>query len=394
MEGHGQVRMPPPPPPKFIAMVQQFQDGMSTRVLDNGVYSQPFPVTNGVKQGWVLACTLFSMMFSAMLTDAFCDCDIGVSFRYRTDKKVFNPQRLQARTKVHKDTALDFLFANDCALNACTQTAMQGSMDLFTKACDDFGLTISIKKTEVLHQPAPSSSLHRAYIYLGGTLSCFANIDEQVAYRIARASTAFGRLKDNVCERGGLSYDTKLKVYRAVVLESLLYACETWTVYSQLAKQLNVFHMRCLRTLLRVTWCDRVPDTDVLQRAKMESIRTILKHSQLQWAGHVHCMDDCRLPKRLLYSKLSTGKRSLGRPKLRYQDTLKASLKQCGIPYTTWEESTEDRPAWRSLVKSGVATFEERRIRDKEKKRQSRKDTENSSSKPGSVYSSRQEERC
>ena len=294
---------PPPPPPKFIAMVWQ-------RVLDNGEYSKPFPVTNSVKQGCVLVPTLFSMMFSAMLTDAFREGDIGVGFRYCTDGKLFNPRRLQGRTKVHKDTAHDFLFADDCALNASTQSDMQGSMDLFTKACDDFSPTISTKKTEVLHQPVPAApytephitvngqrlAVVDKFVYIGGTLSRSANIDEEVAYRIARTSTAFGRLKDNVWEHRGLNLDTKLKVYKAVVLPSLLYACETWTVYSQHAKQLNASHMRCLRTLLCVTWRHRVPDTKVLQRAKMESIHAILMHSQLRWAGHVHRMDNCRLP--------------------------------------------------------------------------------------------------
>ena len=58
-------------PAKFIAMVRQFHDGMLARVQNDGEFSYPFPVTNGVKQGCVLASTLFSMMFSAMLTDAF-----------------------------------------------------------------------------------------------------------------------------------------------------------------------------------------------------------------------------------------------------------------------------------------------------------------------------------
>ena len=58
-------------PAKFIAMVRQFHDGMHARVQNDGEFSDPFPVTNGVKQGCVLASTLFSMMFSAMLTDAF-----------------------------------------------------------------------------------------------------------------------------------------------------------------------------------------------------------------------------------------------------------------------------------------------------------------------------------
>ena len=58
-------------PAKSIAMVWQFHDGMLARVQNDGLFSDPFPMTNGVKQGCVLASTLFSMMFSAVLTDAF-----------------------------------------------------------------------------------------------------------------------------------------------------------------------------------------------------------------------------------------------------------------------------------------------------------------------------------
>ena len=36
--------------PRFIAMVRQFHDGMQTRVQNDGEFSEPFAVTNGVKQ--------------------------------------------------------------------------------------------------------------------------------------------------------------------------------------------------------------------------------------------------------------------------------------------------------------------------------------------------------
>ena len=58
--------------PKFINIVRQFHDGMQASVRDNGETLKPFPVINGVKQGCVLAPTLFSMYFTAMLRDAFC----------------------------------------------------------------------------------------------------------------------------------------------------------------------------------------------------------------------------------------------------------------------------------------------------------------------------------
>ena len=82
-------------PAKFIAMVRQFRDDMLARVWNDGEFSDPFPVTNGVKQGCVLASTLFNMMFSAMLLDAFQDGDNDIPIRYRFDGKLFNLKRLQ-----------------------------------------------------------------------------------------------------------------------------------------------------------------------------------------------------------------------------------------------------------------------------------------------------------
>ena len=71
------------------------------------------------------------------------------------------------------------------------------------------------------------------FTYLGSTLSRAVHIDDEVTARIAKASVAFGRLRANVWERGRIKLDTKLKVYKAVVLPTLLYACETWTVYQR-----------------------------------------------------------------------------------------------------------------------------------------------------------------
>ena len=96
-------------PAKFIAMVRQFHDGMLARVKNDGEFSDLFLVTNGVKQGCVLASTLFSMMFSAILTDAFQDGDNGIPIRYRFDGKLFNLRRLQAKFKVQTEVLDELL---------------------------------------------------------------------------------------------------------------------------------------------------------------------------------------------------------------------------------------------------------------------------------------------
>jgi len=99
---------------RFVKIVRLFHDGMMARVLDDGKASDPFQVTNGVKQGCVLAPTLFS----AMLTDAYRETSPGIPINYRCDGRLFNLRRLQAITKVKKTVIRDLLFADDCALNA------------------------------------------------------------------------------------------------------------------------------------------------------------------------------------------------------------------------------------------------------------------------------------
>jgi hypothetical protein len=137
------------------------------------------------------------------------------------------------------------------------------------------------------------------FTYLGSTLSQAVHIDNEINIRIARASSALGRLRENVWDRREIQLLTKLKVYKEVVLPSLLYSCETWPIYSRHSRQLNHFHLVCLRKLLKIRCQDKIPATEVLESAGMSSVYTILRKSQLRWAGHVVRMPEELLPKKI-----------------------------------------------------------------------------------------------
>ena len=190
------------------------------------------------------------------------------------------------------------------------------------------------------------------FTYLGSTLSRVVHTDDDVNARIVKASAAFGRLCECIWDRSGIRLDIKLKVYKSVVLTTLLYALKLgvweglrfvtvalpglfsylfWTVYQRHVKILNHLHISFLRKLLKIKCQDRIPDTEVPKRAGMQSVHTLLKLAQLRWTGHVTRMPDERLPKKILYGKLQVGKRSHGGQKKRYKDTLKASLKDSNI---------------------------------------------------------------
>ena len=132
------------------------------------------------------------------------------------------------------------------------------------------------------------------FAYLGSTLSSTSRISE-VAARISKASSAFGRLRKRVWNVAGIKTATKLKVYNAVVLPTLIYGAESWTVYQSHARRLNHFHLSCLRKILKVSWHDKIPDTEILERTKALSVFCLLKRVQLRWAGHLTRMPEHRL---------------------------------------------------------------------------------------------------
>ena len=199
------------------------------------------------------------------------------------------------------------------------------------------------------------------------------HIGDEVTARTAKTSVAFGRLRTNFWERNEIRLDTKLKVYKAVVLPILLYACETWTVYQRHAKKVNHFQLSCQRKILKIRWQDKIPDSEVLKKANMQSIHTLLKLVQLRWTGHVTRMPDEGLPKKVLYGELQEGKRSQGGQKKRYKDTLEPSLKDFNIPTESWKQAAQDRTKWRCLINKGASQFEAKRNCEAERKRKERK---------------------
>ncbi|BHF70797.1 hypothetical protein SprV_0301385000 [Sparganum proliferum] len=109
-------------PERFTQMVRQLHDGMMARVTDNGAVSEAFAVTNGVKQGCVLAPTLFSLMFSAMLIDAYRgDERPGIRIAFRTDGQLLNQRRMHFQSRVSTTTVHELLFADDCVLNTTSR---------------------------------------------------------------------------------------------------------------------------------------------------------------------------------------------------------------------------------------------------------------------------------
>ena len=67
-----------------------------------------------------------------------------------------------------------------------------------------------------------------------------------------------------------------------------------------------------------------------------------------------------RIPKDILYGELALGRRTTGRPHLRYKDVCIRDTKAVDIDTTSWEGLAADRTEWRSALKQHLDTGEEK----------------------------------
>lgn len=374
-------------PPRLLSIIKCFHNNMHSTVFFDGTTSDPFPVNSGVKQGCVLAPTLFGVFFSVLLRHAFNDCSEGVYIHTRADGGLFNIARLRAKRKVETVLIRELLFADDAALTSHSEAGLQQLVNRFSEACKEFGLTISLSKTNIMRQgivcqPSISIDGHILdvvddYVYLGSNISSTMSLDREVTSRIGKAAAVMANLNERVWDNTYLTTKTKMSVYQACVLSTLLYGSETWALYAKQTKQLNSFHVRCLRRILRIKWQDKITNAEVLNKCQMLSMYSILSERRLRWVGHVRRMGPERIPKALLYGELAEGERKRGRPCLRFKDVCKRDMALAHISFDTWEETAADRTDWRTAVKNGTNLAEatlkikwaERRARRKAKGR-------------------------
>ena len=230
--------------------------------------------------------------------------------------------------------------------------------------------SINVRKTEVLHQPAPGTTyiaptiltlnVDITFKYTGSTIANDCSLDKQLSARIQSISAAFGRLRERLWNKHNIKLVTKCKVYRAIILSCLMYSSDTYTLNRRHIQRLSHMHLHHLRAILGIRWSDRVTNNEVLQRADRLSIEEMLLSRQLTWTGHVVRMNDDRLPKIVLYGELWHATRNFGRPHLRYMDCTKRHLHAADINKRHWEEMVHVRSAWRTAVEKGAAKTEKK----------------------------------
>ena len=255
-------------------------------------------------------------------------------------------------------------YVDDAAFPSLTADGLQRSLDVMSEVYIRVGLIISRTKTEILSTSspdAPSFSISgnqlknsENFAFFGSNLSFSGGLTNEIQRHINLASSAFGRLSKHVFGNQDLTIHTKIAVYDAVVICTVLYGCETWVPYHRHNRLLESFHIRRLQLNLGLRWWHNVTRSEIRSRAAIPTIESMLLHRQLRWLGHVIRMPHSRLSHCVLYSQLILGHSSVCGQMKSFKDHIKSILKKCSIPFSRLETLASHRATWISTCALGL----------------------------------------
>jgi len=171
------------------------------------------------------------------------------------------------------------------------------------------------------------------YKYLRSIINYSNSTEEEVKERIALGIKAHYAIQKFFKSRL-VTKSSKLKLYRTVIRPIVTYASDTWMLKETVIQKLLVFEWKILRRIFGPTkeneiW--RIKTNEELDKLiKHKNIVNHIKAQKLSWFGHVQRMPDTRTLKKIFKWNPLT-KRSQGRPKCRWEDSVKHDICQMRV---------------------------------------------------------------
>ena len=175
--------------------------------------------------------------------------------------------------------------------------------------------------------------------YLGSYKSSDGYSEPDVRAGIGNAASIFQRLRP-IWSSTTINVSVKLYLYTVIVIPTTIYACEIWERTAMIAHRLDIFHRRCLRAILGISWRDHVTNEDVMRRAGMERLQDIVTTRRRKMAGHVVRLQGERPAHTDMYWVPEDGRRKKGRPKKTWRCTFKEDLEEMVVSWHGEEHRT------------------------------------------------------
>ncbi len=364
---------------KIIRLLKLTYKNTRAKVRINGELSESFVIENGVMQGGIPSPVLFNILFDFIIRKVLEEASVtGIKLAYGGNDFYHG-----SREKYEEFDVLTLMYADDLVALCNTINDLETFIHIFENVTQRYGLTMNVKKTCIMSlqqfkqdasgkilktqevdQPDVDITIRDkkiettdSFCYLGCLLSRDQRLVKEIENRLTKATTAFYMLRNIIWSRKKISVDAKLRIFRACVLPVLLYGSEVWTLTMAQENRINMFYMKCLRTILGLNLGDRVSNLKILELSGQPPIENIMRRNRLRWFGHINRMDydnnQVSLMKKVMFSYFPAIKRptNVGIRK-RWENKIMEDIEKCGIK--NWRRNTKYRDKWRKLINQNV----------------------------------------
>ena len=318
--------------PDEVHLIKHLLYRTTLTVKIGSAHALPFQSTIGTPQGDSLSPVLFVCYLEAALRDCRA--------------------RFPPRPPGDIDTPHETGYADDINLYSTSRPWLNTCLPIISETLGDWSLTVNPQKTEWVHITAAST----AWCGVRQLGSLIGEADD-IRRRINLASQVYGQMYTLWLRRREVSEGLRVQLYKAIVIPTLLYNCETWGPPQSALSELDRFHRKQLRNLLGIHYPRRISNADLYERTGSCPLSEIVSQRRLRMAGHVLRLDPASPPYRAMEgyfdAKLHAAR---GRPCLTLATTLIRDLRNRDIHFrrrsdlATVRNHATDKSNWKIIT--------------------------------------------
>ena len=192
----------------------------------NSSIGEWFRATVGVRQGCLLSPTLFNILLERIMSDAL--------------------EEHGGQVSIYSRNVTNLRFVDDIDALVAEEQELETLVQSLDKTCTRYKMEISAEKTKLMTNSANGIQREiKVKEQKLGTVSSLKYIGaivtddgskQEILSRIAQATAALTMLKP-IWRDNNISFGSKVKLMRSLVISVFLYACESWTLTAEPEKK-------------------------------------------------------------------------------------------------------------------------------------------------------------
>lgn len=329
---------------KLLRTIKSLYKNNTSYVRKQNWRSDIFDTNKGLRQGGVMSPLLFIILMDDVIKQT-AEKTKKLEVGYR---------------KLHRTVVSECAFADDVVVLAKTEKDLQHNLDLWTEALQDRRLKINIQKTKVMTISKEERTINikingkqveqvNEFKYLGVVLHNKGKQESDITERADKAIKAYYSLCNSLVKKKEISRQTKLLVYKTILLPILTHGSETWILTETMKNKIQAVEMKYLRAVKGVTKLDRIRNQTIREELEVTSVLDIIKEKQLGWWGHLQRLEDNKPVKQVWETKI-IHKRSRGRPYKTWDQVIGKILKEKKTDWGKAKQIAQNKEEWRKFI--------------------------------------------